>query len=65
MEDYQQCVVDEAKDLEEKIQKLKAFSTSEQIASVDREQKVLLGRQLVVMCEYADILARRIALFPS
>jgi hypothetical protein len=65
MEDYQQRVVDEAKDLEERIEKLTAFHTSEKYENADREQRVLLGRQLAVMREYHDILTRRIALFPK
>lgn len=63
MEDYQQRVVDEAQDLAEKIDKLETFRKGHKYADLDREQQILLGRQLAVMNEYHDILARRIALF--
>lgn len=64
MSEYQQRVVTEKKELDEKIVKLTAFVFSDKIKAVSTEQeKDLLRRQLKVMVQYSVVLDCRIALF--
>jgi hypothetical protein len=63
MKDYQQRVVDEKKELDEKINKLEQFITSEKINSVDPNEAFRLKTQLVTMINYSEILGERIKFF--
>ena len=63
--DHQQRVVTENKELDEKLQKLKAFIESEKFASVvtDLAERERLIRQEKAMRTYSEILKERIAAF--
>lgn len=63
MEDYQQRVRNEKKELDEKIEKLQKFILSEKFESLPKEQQHLLIHQKYVMNEYTNILIGRIMLF--
>lgn len=63
MEDWQQRVVDEKKELDEKIKKLNSFFSTEAFSLLATTDAVLLRTQYVVMQEYSSILAKRIARF--
>lgn len=66
MQPHQQRVVDEKKDLDEKLDKLKAFiETSPIFKSLPIDERDRLGRQFDVMAEYSSILSQRIAAFPA
>jgi hypothetical protein len=63
---FQQRVIDEKKELDEKLDKLKVFiATSPVFASLSADVRNLLGRQFDAMADYSGILAQRIALFPK
>jgi len=63
--EWQQRVYAERDELSDKVSKLKAFlDTPKEVSSEAAGKHVwLLGRQLVVMQDYLDILDGRIALF--
>lgn len=63
MEDYQKRVVDEKKELDEKIKKLSFFLSGKMIKSVSDEEKTRLENQKKAMREYSDILEERISNF--
>lgn len=64
MQPHQQRVVDEAKDLEDKVTKLKSFIAGNPIfASLNSLQKGLLISQVNAMNVYLEILNLRIASF--
>lgn len=63
MEAYQQRVVDERRELDEKIERLAGFIASTAFDFVDHEQRQLLLRQIEAMGVYSEILRKRIALF--
>jgi len=63
MEDYQQRVVDEERELREKLKKLEAFVASDVFAGMAREDQSLLRKQHGYMANYLDILERRIVRF--
>lgn len=66
METYQLRVIKEKKALDEKIKKLTAFILAEKVTSgkkVPEAEMALLGKQLIAMNEYSDILAERIKTF--
>jgi len=63
MKDYQLRVVEEQKDLNEKISKLSAFIGGEIFPTLGQGEQTLLSQQLTAMSVYSDILGRRIALF--
>ena len=66
MQPHQQRVVDEKKDLDEKLDRLKAFlETSPIFNGLPADERERLGRQFDVMAEYSSILSQRIAAFPS
>jgi hypothetical protein len=66
MQPHQQRVVDEKKELDEKLDKLKAFiETSSIFKSLPVDERDRLGRQFDVMAEYSSILSQRIAAFPA
>ena len=60
---YQQSVVDEKHDLDEKITQIKYFVGSFIFADVDSDEKDRLQRQLTHMMQYSAVLAERIAAF--
>lgn len=63
LEAFQQRVVDEKKDLDEKISKLKAFFDTKVFNDLPLEDQSLLYRQYNVMRPYQQVLAERIAKF--
>jgi hypothetical protein len=64
MQPHQQRVVDEKKELDEKLDKLKAFiETSPIFKGLHQDERGRLNRQFDVMAEYSSILAQRIAEF--
>lgn len=63
MQPFQQRVVDEKKELDEKIAKLKAFWDNPVFPTLPEVERVRLERQFDVMEEYSSILAERIANF--
>lgn len=60
---HQERVIQEKKDLDEKIVKLSAFIVSDKSASLDHTEFNLMWHQRTAMLEYSDILGRRIELF--
>lgn len=59
--DYIQRMIDEKRELDERIAKLVAFRYSEKGDEIlDDEQKQLMGNQFEAMTRYRDILCRRI-----
>jgi hypothetical protein len=66
MQPHQQRVVDEKKELDGKVDKLKAFiETSPTFKGLPADERGRLGRQFDVMAEYSSILSQRIAAFPA
>ena len=62
--DYQQRVITEANELQDKISKLKAFFITDTFANSDPHSRDLLKIQFNAMATYAHILDCRIAKFP-
>lgn len=60
---HQERVVQEKKELDERLDKLKAFFSSELYQKLDYDETVRLREQADVMKEYSDILLERIAHF--
>jgi hypothetical protein len=65
MAPHQQRVVDEKRELDEKLSKLSSFGTTPLFASLPADEQGRLNRQHSVMEEYSRILGERIAAFPS
>lgn len=66
MQPHQQRVVDEKKQLDERLDKLKAFIQENPIfKTLHEDERGRLGRQFDVMAEYSRILGQRIAAFES
>lgn len=63
LQPYQQRVVDEKAELDEKIEKLAGFINGDALTDVDTDERVRMFRQLVVMRHYAKILGERIEAF--
>ena len=63
MEDYQQRVIEEKKELDEKISKLKDFGNTLNFTQLATVEQGLLRLQLVAMNNYSDVLGQRIDLF--
>lgn len=64
MQPHQQRVVDEKKELDDKLDKLKAFIDENPIfKGLHADERVRLCRQFDVMAEYSSILSQRIAAF--
>ena len=61
--DYQQRVVDEKNELDEKFAKLCAFHGTDMFNTLSQEEQDLLRKQADVMAEYTCILGDRIAMF--
>lgn len=61
---HQQRVVDEKKELDEKLDRLKAFiETNPIFKTLHEDERVRLNRQFDAMAEYSSILSQRIAAF--
>jgi hypothetical protein len=64
MEDFQQRVADEKKELDEKLTRLDAFIQKEKMyQQLDHAEQGRLARQAVIMHGYSAVLAERIAAF--
>ncbi len=63
LQPYQQRVVDEKAELDEKREKLGKFIESDAYQALSEPERDLLSRQAIVMAEYSDILGTRIATF--
>ena len=64
MEAYQERVVAEKRELDEKLAKLSAFGRTDLFASLPEGEQGRLNRQHAVMEEYSRILGERIEAFP-
>ena len=62
MEDYQQRVIDEKSQLDDKIKKLATFDWDDR-SKVSKDESVLLANQLFFMTEYSRVLNDRILKF--
>jgi len=66
MQDYQQRVIDEKKDLDAKIERLETFiDGSAMFAELPSDEIIRLRRQVYTMRLYSEILRDRIAAFKS
>ena len=65
MTDWQQRVVDEKKELDEKLVKLEAFLRSSPVGLVSPEELSLLDSQQTIMRSYSNILGLRIENFTA
>lgn len=65
MEDWQQRVVDDQRDLEDKIKKLEAFIDGDKFGSVRSAVRVAMREQHRHMVGYNRALVDRISLFES
>ncbi len=63
MKDYQKRVVLEKEELDEKLEKLMLFITSDKFSALPDGEKFLMGKQSAMMTGYSGALADRIALF--
>lgn len=63
MEAYQERVVEELAQTEDRLSKLEDFRRSVHFNAIDREDQVLLNRQAQVMQGLVEILTERIARF--
>ena len=63
MEDYQIRVIQEQKELDEKINKLEAFIRTDTYDKLDDDEKFRLIDQWEVMNDYSTILGKRIECF--
>lgn len=60
---HEQRVIAEKADLDDKVSRLHAFTTSTIFAVLDKEDQRLLRSQLLVMGGYSEILRKRIERF--
>ncbi len=65
MQPHQQRVLDEKRELDEKISKLIQFFPAGTFLVLPRAEQERLRRQETVMLAYSDILGERIAAFPK
>jgi hypothetical protein len=63
LEPFQQRVVAEKAELDMRIERLRAFLTTEIFASLDQAEQGRMTQQLSVMRDYSDILGERIRAF--
>ena len=63
MPDYQLRVVEEKKELDEKVERLTKFTCTELFRNCELEDRMLLVQQLGIMLSYSKILFLRIARF--
>ena len=61
--EYQQRIVTEKRQLDERLKKLNIILTSEMIQSFPEDEQKRMKRQSEVMAEYSKILGERIAAF--
>ena len=61
MNDYRSRLIVEARDLKEKLDKLRAFNNGENTDNISKEDKQLLLDQQDIMKKYHDILETRLA----
>ena len=65
MEDYQERVIEEKRELDEKLGKLKEFSTGDVFAGLPADEQGRLNRQHSIMEDYSAVLGERIEAFQS
>ena len=65
MRPHEERVIEEKRQLDDKIAKLSEFGKGEIFASLPAEEQGRLNRQHSIMETYSDILSERIASFPS
>lgn len=65
LESWQTRVLEEKDDLDERVEKLGAFTNQPQYFQLPPEQRALLLAQLDAMRHYSNLLAQRIRLFPA
>jgi hypothetical protein len=65
MQPYQQRVVEEKKELDEKIGKLAVFISASPFRSISEEEQLRMKEQIEVMKRYSQILEYRIAAFSA
>jgi len=64
MRDYQQRVIEEKKELDEKARGLSNFiGLNKEFLGIDKNSQELMKEQCETMWEYSEILGKRIALF--
>jgi hypothetical protein len=63
MKAYQERVVSEKKELDERGDKLDQFILSEKFAALPAAEQELIKRQLGIMGKYSEVLGERIAAF--
>ena len=63
MKPFQQRVVDEKAELDEKLAKLASFTTGDVFANLPADEQGRLNRQHSIMEDYSAILGERIAAF--
>ncbi len=63
MEEYQERVVKEKKELDEKLGQLRKFLTTDKFEGLHEKERVLLKMQEPAMSGYSNILKSRIELF--
>ena len=63
MEPYQQRVVDEKAELDEKIKKLKEFMVKPTFLTLPLHERNIMSRQLGAMDYYSECLAERVLFF--
>lgn len=65
MQPYQQRVIDEKRELDERGDKLDQFILSDKFQTLPAAERRLMEQQLSVMGKYSEILADRIAHFQN
>lgn len=63
MQAYQQIVVDEKRELDERGDKLDQFILSDRFGTLPAAEQERLRRQLEIMGKYSEVLGERIAAF--
>jgi hypothetical protein len=63
MQPFQQRVIDEKKELDEKLQRLGAFFDNETFNGLPEDERIRLKRQESLMQAYSEVLGERIAAF--
>ena len=63
MQEYQQRVVEEKAQLDERLQKLRAFFRTDTAKKLPKQEKELLAQQNLLMTFYSQVLGIRIANF--
>jgi hypothetical protein len=63
LQPYQQRVVDEKRELDERRTRLAAFILGDAFGSLPMQERSLLSDQFSAMCEYSRLLGERIKLF--